>query len=45
MQSTHGIRELSRLFLKLGILAFGGPVARIAMMETEVVSRLGWLTG
>jgi chromate transporter len=38
------MRELSRLFLKLGILAFGGPAAHIAMMEAEVVSRLGWLT-
>lgn len=44
MQPLNDIRELSRLFLKLGILAFGGPAAHIAMMEAEVVSRLGWLT-
>src|SRR5208282_2052881 len=36
--------ELARLFLKLGITAFGGPAAHIALMEDEVVRRRGWLT-
>jgi chromate transporter len=45
--STHApdaIRELARLFLRLGIVAFGGPAAHIAMMEDEVVRRRGWLS-
>src|SRR5580692_3566201 len=36
--------ELARLFLKIGVAAFGGPPAHIAMIEDEVVSRRGWLS-
>jgi len=45
--STHSpdaIGELARLFLRLGIVAFGGPAAHIAMMEDEVVRRRQWLS-
>ncbi|MEI6431373.1 MAG: chromate transporter, partial [bacterium] len=34
--------ELARLFLRLGITAFGGPAAHIAMMKEEVVTRRQW---
>ena len=38
------MRDLVRLFLKLGFVGFGGPAAAIAMMEDEVVVRLKWLS-
>src|SRR5207248_1145137 len=36
--------ELARVFVKLGLVSFGGPAAHIAMMEDEVVRRRHWLT-
>jgi chromate transporter len=40
----HALRDVARLFLRLGATAFGGPAAHIALMELEVVRRRGWLT-
>ncbi len=36
--------EVAGLFLKLGIIGFGGPAAHIAMMEDEVVRRRRWMS-
>lgn len=36
--------ELVGYFLRLGLTAFGGPAAHVAMMEHEVVQRRGWLS-
>ena len=38
------MREVAGLFLKLGLLGFGGPAAHIALMRDEVVRRRGWAT-
>src|SRR5215207_9023291 len=38
------LREVIRLFLRLGFTAFGGPAAHIAMMHDEVVTRRQWMT-
>jgi chromate transporter len=39
--SLHG---LAGFFLRLGVTAFGGPAAHIAMMEEELVRRREWLS-
>ncbi len=36
--------EIVRLFLRLGLTAFGGPAAHIGLMEREAVERRGWLS-
>ncbi len=42
--STPNLSEVAALFLKLGVTAFGGPAAHIAMMHDEVVKRRKWLS-
>lgn len=36
--------ELAKLFLKLGIIGFGGPTVHIALMEEEVVRKRAWMS-
>jgi len=44
LPAASPLRELAALFLRLGVTAFGGPAAHIAMMEDEVVRRRRWLS-
>lgn len=36
--------EIARAFFRLGLIAFGGPAAHVALMEEEFVSKRGWVS-
>lgn len=38
------LEEIVFIFFKLGIVAFGGPAAHVAMMEDEFVRKRAWLS-
>lgn len=42
--TKNNLKELAKVFLKLGFTAFGGPAAHIAMMRQEVVVKRDWLS-
>jgi chromate transporter len=45
MPPAHSpLTELAAVFLKLGTIGFGGPVAHIAMLEDEIVTRRQWIS-
>jgi chromate transporter len=44
MSEKGNIKEVGKLFFKLGCIAFGGPASHIAMMEDEVVTKRKWMS-
>lgn len=42
-QGEVGLKEIIQVFIKLGIIGFGGPTAHIAMMREEVVVKRKWM--
>lgn len=44
MTINQNLKGIAKLFLRLGITAFGGPAAHIAMMQEEVVTKRKWLS-
>jgi len=38
------LKQVAMVFFKLGTIAFGGPVAHIAMMEDEIVTKRKWMS-
>lgn len=45
MSSSENLKEIAKLFLRLGLTAFGGPAAHISMMQQEVVEKRKWMSG
>ena len=39
MEQKIALKDIAKLFLKLGVIGFGGPAAHIAMMQEEVVEK------
>lgn len=44
MSENVKIKEIATLFLKLGVIGFGGPAAHIALMHEEVVKKRNWFS-
>ena len=44
MSKKGNIREVAGVFFKMGLVAFGGPAAHIAMMEDELISKRKWMS-
>jgi len=42
--TAQPMRDVILVFLKIGVTAFGGPPAHMAMMEEECVNRRGWIS-
>jgi chromate transporter len=42
--SGRGLAEVAAVFLRLGLTAYGGPAAHVAIMEDEFVRRRKWLS-
>ena len=43
IKRADNLKTVAKLFLKLGVIGFGGPAVHIAMMEEEVVRKRKWM--
>ena len=43
-QLAPTLAEACAVWLRIGLLSFGGPAAQIALMHREIVDNKGWLT-
>ena len=42
--SRASLAEATRVFLRIGVLSFGGPAAQIGLMQDELVDKRRWMT-
>ena len=43
MKHISSVLEVARVFLKLGLTSFGGPIAHLGYFREEFVNRRKWL--
>ncbi|GAB5418224.1 MAG: chromate efflux transporter [Crocinitomicaceae bacterium] len=43
-EKKTSVKEIALVFLKMGVFAFGGPAAHIAMMDEQIVQKRKWMT-
>jgi chromate transporter len=43
-EKWHKMGQVIGLFLRIGLISFGGPAASLALMEQEIVSKRSWLS-
>ncbi len=43
-EKNQRLIEIAKVFFKLGVMAFGGPAAHIAMMEDEIIEKRKWIS-
>ncbi len=44
MSKNGELKEVAKLFLKLGMISFGGPAVHIALLQEEVVKKRSWMS-
>lgn len=44
LNNSPSLKDLAKVFLKLGATSFGGPAVHIAMMEDDLVRRRSWIS-
>lgn len=43
-QQSYTLWQLTRYFLKLGTIGFGGPVALVGFMHRDLVEKKQWIS-
>ncbi|UZR96582.1 chromate efflux transporter [Chondrinema litorale] len=42
--AKSSLREIAEVFIKIGLIGFGGPAAHIALIEEEVIEKRKWMS-